>query len=132
MNKKIEEIAEIIDKEFDLCTAKRCKDCEKKEIKYPLCIWWNCAKTLYNAGYRKVNDNEVEKLKKELAEFEDKQFRCDSCDRIALTETEHKLCIKQARKETAREILQWVYDLYPDLHTSKIIKFAEKYGVEVE
>ena len=48
-----------------------------------------------------VPKSEVERLQ---AELEDKQFRCDSCDRIGLTHSEHIACIKQAKAEFAREI----------------------------
>lgn len=47
-----------------------------------------------------------EKLNKDLAEFENKQFSCDSCDRIALTSAEHKHCIEQAKQDVAREIFE--------------------------
>ena len=46
---------------------------------------------------------EVDRLQ---AELEDKQFRCDSCDRIALTSAEHKFCIKKSKAEVAREIFE--------------------------
>ena len=45
------------------------------------------------------------------AELEDKQFRCDSCDRIALTFAEHKFCIRKAKAEVAREIFEEIEGL---------------------
>ena len=49
-----------------------------------------------------VPRSEVERLE---AELEDKQFRCDRCDRIALTSSEHGFCVSQAKQEVAREII---------------------------
>lgn len=49
-----------------------------------------------------VPRSEVERLE---AELEDKQFRCDSCDRIALTSSEHRFCVSQAKQDVAREII---------------------------
>lgn len=48
-----------------------------------------------------VPKSEVERLQ---AELDDKQFRCDSCDRIMLTGAEHRACVKHAKQMVAREI----------------------------
>ena len=50
-----------------------------------------------------VPKSEVERLQ---AELDDKQFRCDSCDRIMLTGAEHRACVNQAKAEVAREIFE--------------------------
>lgn len=61
---------------------------------------------------------EIERLQKEL---EDKQFRCDSCDRIMLTRSEHIFCIKQAKAEVAREIFAEIEKVATiNLHTGEI------------
>lgn len=51
---------------------------------------------------------EVERLQ---AELDDKQFRCDSCDRIMLTGSEHRACVKQAKSEVAREIFAQIEEI---------------------
>ena len=61
-----------------------------------------------------VPKSEADRL---LAELEDKQFRCDSCDRIALTSAEHKFCIKQAKAEVAREIFEEIEILFSSPET---------------
>ena len=46
---------------------------------------------------------EIERLK---AELEDKQFRCDSCVRIGLTRSEHRVCVNQAKAEAIKEFAE--------------------------
>lgn len=62
---------------------------------------------------------------------------CDAVHAITLLQ----LCLKQIRKETAKEILQELFDekefiqdagSYPVVEAVYIIKLAEKYGVEVD
>lgn len=56
--------------------------------------------------------NRIESLCNEInrqkAEIESKQFRCDSCDRIGLTRSEHIVCIKQAKAEAVKEFAERV------------------------
>ena len=66
-----------------------------------------------------------EKLNKDLAEFENKQFSCDSCDRIALTSAEHKHCIEQAKQEVVRKIFE-------DFTKHKVCTNEEDYRVLAE
>lgn len=54
-----------------------------------------CASTLAH--------NSLELIKRQKAEIESKQFRCDSCDRIGLTRSEHIVCIKRAKTEAIKE-----------------------------
>ena len=46
---------------------------------------------------------EIERLD---AMLEDKQFRCDACDRIGLTRSEYIHCIKQAKSEAVKEFAE--------------------------
>ena len=61
--------------------------------------------------------HEIKRLKEDIerlqAELDDKQFHCDSCDRIMLTGAEHRACIKQAKAEFAREIFAEIEKILP-------------------
>lgn len=72
------------------------------------------AKALYELGYRKINENEVV---------------------ISKAEYEHiNSCYNVIRKETVREILEKVKELYTTPYScfcENILKVAEKYGVDL-
>ena len=57
---------------------------------------------------------EVERLNVEL---DNKQFRCDSCDRIGLTRGEYLICIKRAKAEAIKEFAEKVKNKLWDLPT---------------
>lgn len=71
---------------------------------------------------------EIERLNTEL---EDKQFRCDSCDRIGLTRSEHIVCIKQAKAEAIKECLEKAKEVTYHYYDSDIDQIAKEMGVEL-
>lgn len=141
---QIEEMAKV------LSTVKRCEalalsECIKKKCEYPhyegvTCIAEHQAETLYEQGYRKLpKDSVVLKIK----EIEDTCNKCHWVTDYKLLkyheEAVIKLCeqeVKQARKETAKEIISFIeskdkiggkYSIY----TKLLQELKEKYG-EVE
>lgn len=108
-----------------LSTVKRCEalalsECIKKKCEYPhyegvTCIAEHQAETLYEQGYRKLpKDSVVLKIK----EIEDTCNKCHWVTDYKLLkyheEAVIKLCeqeVKQARKETAKEIFQRVINI---------------------
>lgn len=45
-------------------------------------------------------------INRQKAEIERLEFRCDDCDRIGLTRSEYKTCIKQAKSEAIKEFAE--------------------------
>ena len=109
-DKIIREMAQIIcDNDCEEC-AKESADFYGQtieEAKNNHCLLKNCAKKLINAGYRKLDDHAIMVLRKA------------------------KGLEERIRKETAKEILQWLIE-----HTfeSCIFEtyFKEQYGVEIK
>lgn len=92
------------------------------------------AEAIYNAGYRKVPDGAVTLTKEEQEKH------------ITMTKVNYKSIMRQlnqARKETAKEILQYLYDKCYEIQNIgrggiahilpiDILQMAKNYGVEVE
>ena len=132
MNKQIEEMAKVID-----VVREPIPYDNGKMVLHLFRTSNEIAEALYNAGYRKVGDNEV---------VIDKGFFDDliagnvtmyikETDNIIISKEEYK----NSRKETAREILQPLYenalnspDYTADYHISDIQELAEEFGIEVE
>ena len=132
MNKK--EIIEEMCKDFKCCVScemfngfindnGELKDCSCAEHSDRYCtqcyISTRQAKTLYNAGYRKIPEGSVVLTIEEVDEF-----RKDSAEVKFL---KNKI-IKQARKETAKEILKEVAKTCGDYQWFK--NLCKQYGVE--
>lgn len=110
---QIEEMAIGLEEEFVLCGTlsscgtKRCSQC--------------FSKYLYEQGYRKLPDGATVLLGGEYNQ--------------PLDEKTIEYFIKyneQIRKETAREILQTLYNYPHEWHEMKIKELAKGYGVEIE
>ena len=130
MNKEIEEMVMIIDKGTQTTCAlrdkdhKKCSDCEQ-------CWTYAISKILYNAGYRKVyTDRFILKHDKSGYNFTKEEARFEEmCNK----------CTLQVRKETAKEILQELYNEAVGVNNETIelsayyIKntLAKGYGVEL-
>ena len=139
--KQIEEIAKVLNEccnrydEQGRHLGNKCSNCEYWCDTNHICCSYNIkeAETLYEQGYRKINENEVVISKEELERLKQEQTKSYTAiinssflDRIE--QLENRLI--KARKETAREILQIIkqeYDYIGDLE--RII--AKKYGVEI-
>lgn len=122
-SKAIEEIAIELGKESIICMG----NCEERSLSQEDCELIEYATILYNAGYRKVDDGGMVFSKDLWAKMEKRLD--DKCD----------CCIERERKETARAILQELYeeaDRYinetVELNTFQIKQLAQKFGVEVE
>ena len=74
-------------KALECCDYYKCFSC-------PLRRDNNCLYNLRNYAIDIINRQKAE-IERLNAELEDKQFRCDSCDRIGLTRSEHIVCIKR-------------------------------------
>lgn len=111
---QIEEMANIPHK----CIKSSCEECIKNDRK---CADYTRAEALYNAGYRKVTDGATVLL---VGKYNQ-----------ALDEKTIEYFVKhneQIRKETAREILQTLYNYPHEWHERKIKELAKEYGVEVK
>ena len=143
MNKEqqIEEMAIDLEEEFVLCGTlsscgtKRCSQC--------------FSKYLYEQGYRKLPEDSVVLSREELSEEPYNDF-CKGCPNVRVRSSGMTDCCadysceqfqkyarllelyKQIRKETAREILQTLYNYPHEWHEMKIKELAKEYGVEVE
>jgi len=121
--KQIEEIAKI------MC-GNDCEECAKEsanfygqtleEARNNKCLLKNCAKTLYNAGYRKIEDYEVVISKDEYERLND------------------TVNLRKVRKETAKDILNKGHK-YLINSNDKAVAFScflgvleHDYGVKVE
>ena len=107
-------------------------------------------KTLYDAGYRKVGENEIVISKEEYSEMEAnydkvyKQAEADILANISDGGTSCYWCIaereKRAKKEVAKEILQdfsYILELIKNNDDAKVIlnhikKKENEYGIKVE
>ena len=105
------------------------------------------AEEMYNKGHRKLPEDgvvlsreEYEKLRETISDlrydkFDLKNEISEKDNKIALLE-ETIDCIKFnvgfTREETAREILQTLYNYPHEWHEMKIKELAKEYGVEVE
>ena len=100
MNKDeiIEEMAKV------LCdNDKRCEECISRLL-LPCGYKSYCTK-LYNAGYRKMTEDEI---------------------------VESMKTYERARQETARKILQELYSTPHEYHEKKIVDLAKSFGIELE
>ena len=132
--KQIEEMAQIINGSTELDT-----------IAYYRCM--NIAKTLYNAGYRKLSEDSVvlsrEKYEMLVNQYKNLEIKYSNlCDNYRLCKDANET-LKQniiiTRNETAEKILR---DLYSEatsnvsetveLTTFQIEQFAKQYGVEIK
>lgn len=106
--------------------AKTIEECRYCTFKGGACIEYDLAEVLYNAGYRKVGDDEIVLSFKQTQEY-----------RQAVAEV--KFMKDTIRKETVKEILSMIKsDFYSigdglyELTSRDIAQLAKKYGVEVE
>lgn len=124
----------------------KCKECVFGN--YVNCMYKEEAIGLYNADYRKVGDDEIVVKKSELEALKKAKniIQLDISEEF-LKECEHEMqeLRQKERQETAREILQEVYDtfakkvenglpnrLYDDF-TSQVVKIiANRHGIELE
>ncbi len=140
---QIEEMAKKIYKSAKICDCRLCQDCEyhkKGKVGKYSCQCIAIAEELINQGYRKIDEGavvltkeEYESLKNESADIakdyqEMAKFYDEKCEEL-----------DQARKETAKEILQELYDACKDdtygqvvVDFSALESLAKQYGVEVE
>lgn len=97
------------------------------------------AESLYNAGYRKVGEDEIVVKKSKIGMLE------KTIDYLEMEKAQLNKQLEQAEQEAVREILQEVYDtfakkvangfpnrLYDDF-TSQVVKIiANRHGIELE
>lgn len=117
----IEEMAQIINGSTELDT-----------VAYYRCM--NIAKTIYNAGYRKIPEDSVVLSREEYKRLLDNAIRVD------MEYLDHELA--KTRKKTAKEILQRLYDKcyevqglregYAHIIPLDILILAKEYSVEVK
>lgn len=108
--------------------------CEYFDKETSICSSFNQkeAKTLYNAGYRKVPEGAVVLTKKEHQKYLAYKIIEPQIKGCLDRERELERQLDQARKETAREILNKV-DYESNGQTKQITDLLRrKYGVEVE
>lgn len=147
-NKAIEEMARILsqadENSYAHCArTKSCKECKYNIGKFP--CTQNCrAEALYNAGYRKVNDDEWEKFYS-LEEADYWKSRVEEIGDVASKETAReilqevrKVCEEQADRfshlcKTKKEVMEETCRYEGVLAVkNRLGKVAEKYGVEVK
>lgn len=99
--------------------AHKAEECSKCDFKQGMCNAYRHAEALYDAGYRKIPENAVVLTNEEY---------------IDLSRNYVREQIEQARKKTAKEILQeWADDNSSmGLDNTFVKNIAKKYGVEVE
>lgn len=135
--KMIEEMAEIIYNRQSHCLVCSCEDCG-----YSGRINCNSIKkavALYNANCRIIGEDEIVVKKSDLEGFEKLARKYESLKAAQKINDEH-LHIrikKQAKQETARAILQMIYDKGKDtamicLPTIAIKQLAKAYGIKLE
>ena len=148
MNKQIEEMAKVMcGHDCEECAKETAswRGCSLEKAREEECLIKEEARKLYEQGYRKIDEGSVVLTTAKIAEYEK-----------GLRERWEKE-IEQARKETAREILQRFYNYLPpkekdsfeikkssfedvkkavlQFHNSlndDIREFAKQYGVEIE
>ena len=107
------------------------------------------AEKLLNLGYRKLPEDSVVLSREELSKEPYNDF-CKGCPNVRVRSSGMTDCCadysceqfqkyarliehnEQIRKETAREILQTLYNYPHEWHEMKIKELAKEYGVEVE
>lgn len=109
---------------FGKCIVKNRKDCSD----------WDNAKYNYEKGYRKIPEGSVVLTEMQYNALLSKQSTVISIDEQLKKEFEYEL--KQARKETAREILKELYgqidEKTPKWVETQVKMKAKQFGVEVE
>ena len=122
MNKQIEEM------------AKDLKKCLPSSWYWLSSVDSDCycvAKHFYNAGYRKVDEDEVIINKRELGVLQD-----DFCNEVDYWKKQTQEIGNITRKEKAREMLQYIYEWawdFDELAGQEVCKhLAKEYGVELE
>ena len=135
----IEEMAKVLYNLEDCCNTKGCAYNDEdgsvcycqyfykyKNGRYG-CVAYATAEALYNANYRKVGEDEIV-----IKKSEQKQWLKDCIESNKKTE-------EIARKQTAREILQDMYDYCKDDDYGQVMvdfscleTLARKYGIELE
>ena len=133
--KMIEEMIEIIHREQINCIKNGCKECEY--YGYVHCVSSRKAEALYNAGYRKVGDDEIVikqtdyvELNKDFYDWK-KEYDHNCLLRLEVFELEKQL--EKAKQET-REILQEVVNAWNtgNLNQRELAYICTKYGIELE
>ena len=81
------------------------------------------AQALYNAGYRKVADDEIVIKKSEIGLLK------KTIDFLEMEKDQLNKQLEQAEQETAREILKWIDEPFTEKEIRNLI--AEKYGIEL-
>lgn len=127
--KQIEEMAKV------MC-GNDCEECAKEsaefyqqtleEARNNKCLLKNCAKTLYNAGYRKLPEDSVV-LSKGAYESLSSKAKANVVNAVEI------------RKETAEKILQPLYDACKDDSYGQVVvdfaileRLAKQFGVEIK
>lgn len=151
MNKEemIKEMARVLST-VKPCDALAVSECIKRKCEYPhfdgvTCIAEHKAEALYNAGYRKIADDEIVVKKSEYEALKKATpiIKVDIREQF-LKECEYEMreLEKKAKHETAREILQEIkqkygrscseyYPEYIELTGWELNKIANKYGIEL-
>ena len=123
--KQIEEMAKVIIQTS--CNGKECENCSwirSVEEATECCV---CLKALYCAGYRKIPENAVVLTREEY------DYLINDCKRWENLAVEKVDEIITTRKETAREILQWLKDHCAFAGWVLVeTYFREQFGVEVD
>lgn len=131
--------------------AHTAEECAKCDFKQGMCNAYRHAEALYDVGYRKVPDGAVVLPREDLTKEPYNEF-CKGCPNVRTRSSGITDCYadyncrqftryanlienyEQARKETAKEILQeWADDNSSmGLDNTFVKNIAKKYGVEVE
>lgn len=138
MNKdeRLEEMIAIIQQEHSDCMSNFCDRCEYYAMKY--CGSVKKATALYNAGYRKVADDEIvvnkQAYEKFVEEFAKQEEIAHSYEQgyAELLQSNHFLQdkLEKTKKETAREILKWIDEPFTEEEIRILI--AKNFGIELE
>ena len=133
MNKDemIEEMSKIIYKSDEKCVNAYCFECEY--VNTDRCVYILGATELYNAGYRKVADDEIVIKKSKIGMLE------KTIDYLEMEKAQLNKQLEQAEQEVSREILQELYDeaisyvcKTVELTAFQIEQLAKEKGVELE
>lgn len=153
MNKDemIEEMAKIIDKSDEKCENADCFECEY--VNTDRCVYIFGAIELYEAGYRKIANDEIvvkkrEYEKKEIDSFlrgrESAFYDIESMFNVPKKDIDYIKTIDKAKQETAREILKELNDEGYKIYKQQgntfdagnfnwlIAYTMRKYGIELE
>lgn len=119
---KEREIDGIVEAMYAICDD--CNDCPYEKYGYLACEEHQKAKRIYEAGYRKLADDDIV-LTKAMQDGS-----CDGMDdRTLKFFKKHNAAV---RNETAKEILNNLYCYPHEYHEKRILELAKKYGVEVD